>query len=91
MLSGLPNLLHFYMLHLASNSHMHAEPRSVTEHFDAQKWSAAQKELAVFASSIPQLPNLPMGTIAAGATACFEVFGMFCVGEIIGRRQLVGT
>lgn len=35
--------------------------------------------------------NLPVGVAAAGGLAVFEVYAWFCVGEVIGKRQLIGT
>lgn len=35
--------------------------------------------------------NLPVGVAMAGGLAVFEVYAWFCVGEIIGKRQLIGT
>ena len=35
--------------------------------------------------------NLPVGVAMAGGLAVFEVYAWFCVGEIIGKRQLIGA
>jgi len=37
-----------------------------------------------------KLPDLPVGVAMAGGLALFEVYGWFVVGEIIGKRQLIG-
>ena len=37
-----------------------------------------------------KLPELPLGVAMAGGLAIFEVYGWFVVGEIIGKRQLIG-
>ena len=37
-----------------------------------------------------QLPSLPTGVVFQGLTTAFVCYGTFCVGEVIGRRQLIG-
>ena len=39
---------------------------------------------------VVNLPQLPVGVALAGGLAVFEVYAWFVVGEIIGKRQLIG-
>ncbi|XP_060067796.1 ATP synthase subunit g, mitochondrial-like [Ylistrum balloti] len=66
-------------------------------------WAIAKVELAPPVGEIPQvvsglkqlanvnrLPNLTMKDIALNATVCFEIFLMYQIGRIVGKRSLVG-
>jgi hypothetical protein len=55
-----------------------------------QRRAAAAQEFAHFMGQVVKLPELPVGVAMAGGLAVFEVYGWFVVGEIIGKRQLIG-
>jgi len=55
-----------------------------------QRRAAAAQEFAHFMGQAVKLPDLPVGVAMAGGLALFEVYGWFVVGEIIGKRQLIG-
>jgi hypothetical protein len=55
-----------------------------------QRRAAAAQEFAYFMGQAVKLPELPLGVAMAGGLAIFEVYGWFVVGEIIGKRQLIG-
>jgi len=56
----------------------------------AKRRAAAAQEFAHFMGQVVKLPELPVGVAMAGGLAVFEVYGWFVVGEIIGKRQLIG-
>jgi hypothetical protein len=55
-----------------------------------QRRGAAAQEFAHFMGQMVKLPDLPVGAAMAGGLAIFEVYAFFCIGEIIGKRQLIG-
>lgn len=56
----------------------------------AKRRGAAAQEFAYFMGQAVNVLNLPVGVAAAGGLAVFEVYAWFCVGEVIGKRQLIG-
>lgn len=56
----------------------------------AKRRGAAAQEFAHFMGQVVNLPQLPVGVALAGGLAVFEVYAWFVVGEIIGKRQLIG-
>ncbi len=64
--------------------------RLLTEYGHLQRRAAAAQEFAHFMGQAVKLPDLPVGVAMAGGLALFEVYGWFVVGEIIGKRQLIG-
>ena len=40
---------------------------------------------------VANLPSLPTGTVWQGAVVAFQCYGLFCCGEVLGKRQLIGT
>ncbi|EKX47027.1 hypothetical protein GUITHDRAFT_106940 [Guillardia theta CCMP2712] len=55
-----------------------------------QRLQAAREEFSHFMSNVSQLPDLKVGIVAAGAVAILETYGCFVLGEVIGKRQLIG-
>jgi F-type H+-transporting ATPase subunit g len=59
----------------------------------ASDWEQAKKEALDAAKNwqrIRQIRNLTKEDVGRAAVAGIEIFGFFLVGEIIGRRSLVG-
>eukprot|EP00960_Hanusia_phi_P001202 33040-Hanusia_phi.AAC.1 len=55
-----------------------------------QRLQAAKEEFSHFMSNLSKLPDLKVGIVAAGALAVLETYGCFVIGEVIGKRQLIG-